>query len=527
MPTSDSRDVHRWGGAMTKWLVAVVAVALASASCSSDDGDTESKAAAPAKFESGPCPETPVPVAALADARCGVLVVPENRAEDNGRRIRLPVAILPATSSTPAPDPAVHLTGGPGNDGILFADVLVGVNANRDRDVILMSVRGTATSEPSLVCPESEEHDQKSLGLVYDAPSTGQRQVDALRRCRDRIVAEEKGIDLSAYNSTEAAADYADLRKALGIKEWNVFGHSYGTNLALALVREHPEGIRTLLLDGVSPPSTASPVAWTWKSAKEAYDAVFRACAEQPACAARYPQLDERFTDLVNQLEANPVRTTGTLPDGRSTEVVIDGGVLANWMLLAMHHAADIPQRLDELANGQPEKIADEWIGRKAIIPDARGTFSHGAHYGVICSEWVPYTSASEELDEVRQALPGFPDSVLAQGPQLPFMRESCGDAWKVAKAPASVREIPRTEIPTLVMSGTFDAQTGAQWGDLVAGELPNSINVKFPGIAHGPFVNPASQPCGSDVMLSFWKTPTAPDTACVSSMQVPTFVIG
>jgi pimeloyl-ACP methyl ester carboxylesterase len=303
----------------------------------------------------------------------------------------------------------------------------------------------------------------------------------------------------------------------------NVFGHSYGTELALTLARTHPEGIRTLLLDGVVPPSEASPVAWAWKSAKEAYDAIFRACAEQPPCAARYPQLGERFTDLVKRLEANPIRTTGTLPNGEATPVVIDGGVLANWMLRAAHHAADIPQWLDDLADGRPQNVVQEWIGRKAIDPAAPGTYSQGFYYGVTCGEWVPFTSATEELDEARRALPGFPDSVLAQGPQLPLLRESCNDAWKVAEAPESVREIPRTDIRTLVMSGTFDAQTGAQWGDLVAGKLPNSLNVRFPGIAHGPF----ARPCGKDVMLSSWNTPNAPDTRCVASVKVPTFVVG
>jgi pimeloyl-ACP methyl ester carboxylesterase len=51
------------------------------------------------------------------------------------------------------------------------------------------------------------------------------------------------GADLSAYNSTESAADFADLRKVLGIDVWNVYATSYGSYVAQTLMRDHPEGI--------------------------------------------------------------------------------------------------------------------------------------------------------------------------------------------------------------------------------------------------------------------------------------------
>jgi hypothetical protein len=54
-----------------------------------------------ATFEPAPCPtskENP----ALAMARCGVLVVPENRGKPSDRTIRLTVALVPAKTPTPA-----------------------------------------------------------------------------------------------------------------------------------------------------------------------------------------------------------------------------------------------------------------------------------------------------------------------------------------------------------------------------------------------------------------------------------------
>lgn len=92
-----------------------------------------------------------------------------------------------------------------------------------------------------------------SLGLTLDAPSTRRLHAESVRACYLRWAA--TGRDLTAYNTTENAADFADLRTALGITEWNVFGASYGSNLGLTLMREHPEGIRSVILVSVQPPS--------------------------------------------------------------------------------------------------------------------------------------------------------------------------------------------------------------------------------------------------------------------------------
>ena len=127
----------------------------------------------------------------------------------------------------------------------------------------------------------------------------------ATKACHDRLVAE--GVDLSAFNTSENSADFADLRKALKIEQWNVYGLSYGTDLALSLMRDHPVGIRSVIIDAVLPPSVVS-LGWTWTNANEAINNVFRACADQPACAAKYGDLSAQFAAEVQKLEANPLK---------------------------------------------------------------------------------------------------------------------------------------------------------------------------------------------------------------------------
>ncbi|CAH2400317.1 hypothetical protein MES5069_250083 [Mesorhizobium escarrei] len=74
---------------------------------------------------------------------------------------------------------------------------------------------------------------------------------DEVVACRGALIA--KGIDLSAYNTAENAADINDVRKSLGIEKWVLYGVSYGTRLALEVMNEHPEGISASILDSVLP----------------------------------------------------------------------------------------------------------------------------------------------------------------------------------------------------------------------------------------------------------------------------------
>ncbi|WP_442810682.1 alpha/beta fold hydrolase [Streptomyces sp. NBC_01232] len=481
---------------------------------------TTARTVGDARYEPGPCPKTPEPIEALEGARCGTLTVPENRAEPGSRTIELGVAIVPAKSDHPKPDPIVWLAGGPGDDAVGEAKLAIDGGLNRDRDVIFMSQRGTYSADPDALCPNIDEFNARVVGLVYDAPSTERQHVEATKACRDKLVA--SGIDLSAYNDTESAADYDDLRKALGIGQWNLYGISYGTNLALAYMRLHPDGLRSVGLDGILPPSTGGSAS-TWKSFRQGTDGLFKACAEQPACNKRYPNLSATFEKLVNDLEAKPVTTTVTLPGSdKPVKVVLDGGMLVNWLTSATHTAESVPRALDELANGNPQRVAQQWASWRTN-PKGIGVTSHGLVYGVFCSQWTPYETQEQALKAGQEAFPGFPASVQAQAPLLTSLRPDC-DVWNIPPAARSIRDVTSGDIPTLALSGAFDAQTGADNGPYVARTLSNAKVVTIPYEPHVVF---ATSKCAQDIAVSFFDTPAAPKTDCLNGLEPPEFEIG
>ncbi|MFG3346106.1 alpha/beta fold hydrolase [Streptomyces sp. NPDC048018] len=474
------------------------------------------------RFVPGPCPRTADPVPALKDAHCGTLTVPENRDRhgNRGRKITLAVAIVPALAKRAAGDPIVWFAGGPGDDAVSEIPMALAGGLNRDRDLIFMSQRGTYSAEPELTCPNIDRFNARALGLVSGAPSTGRLHVRATRECRDRLA--RRGADLGAYDDTESAADYADLRKALGIRRWNVFGISYGTELALQYMRLHPEGIRSVGIDGVLPPSLAGG-AVTWKAAREGFDGIFRACAEQPACNTRYPHLKDTFERLVVDLEARPASTTVAVPGQPApVKVVIDGGTLVTWLTFASHLAEGVPRSIDELAHGDPRRIAEQLAGGK-YSPAAVGRVSHGLAFGVFCSQWTPYESEADVIRAGRRAFPSFPRSILANAPQLAWLHQDCR-AWDVPPADPSIRAKTSSDIPTLVLSGGFDSQTAPSNGAYAGRTLSRSTVVTVPYVAHVVFADSA---CAQTMTVSFFERPDAPDTGCLAGLRPPAFEIG
>ena len=117
-------------------------------------------------------------------------------------------------------------------------------------------------SDPFLSCPEIDTFMGSTVGLSWSAPETALQSAHAVRTCRDRLAS--AGADLAAYNTTESASDVAELRIAMGIEHWNVYGISYGSDLALQVLRDHPEGVRSLILDAVVPPSI-NPIETGWR----------------------------------------------------------------------------------------------------------------------------------------------------------------------------------------------------------------------------------------------------------------------
>jgi pimeloyl-ACP methyl ester carboxylesterase len=487
-----------------------------------------SLAATPARFKSSPCPAEQAKALASLKAACGTLTVPEKRSKPGEGEVQLPVVIVPSKTQPAEPDPVLYMAGGPGANGISQAEELAKVGINQKRDLIIMNQRGNAYSVPNLACPELDRDYVAAVALPLDSKVTETRHVAATKACHDRLVA--AGIDLSAFNTSESVEDLADLRKALKLEQWNLYGLSYGTELALSLVRDHPEGIRSMIIDAVLPPSQVS-LGWLWTNANEAINNLFRACADQPACAAKYGDLSAQFAAAVQKLEANPLTMTVKIAGTEtSTKVVLDGGAIVAWLGSLpepLTPLTSIPAAISALAKGQPTQIAE--ARALAAHPSGIGASGLGLLFSVVCSEWVPFQPASQVLVQGQLAFPTYPKTVLSESMGLTFMTQDCA-VWDVPRAPAQVRQLTISKIPSLVLNGSFDGKSSPQWGVYAAGTLLNSTTITVPGAGHGAlfgYLMPPDAPahaCMQSVVASFLATPDHPDTSCAKSLTMPAF---
>ena len=169
--------------------------------------------------------------------------------------------------------------------------------------MIVFDQRGTGYSEPNLRCAALVE-------LVYDQfddTSPNAVQVEAQQRqladCRDDW--SDGGGPQPSTTRSPAPPTSPTSPGRLGYERWNLLGVSYGTRLAQTVLRTHPEGIRSVILDSVYPVAVDSLVELP-DQMQAAFDHFFAACRVDPACDGRYPNLEARFAALVERLGAEP-----------------------------------------------------------------------------------------------------------------------------------------------------------------------------------------------------------------------------
>ncbi len=251
-----------------------------------------------AEFHWAPCAFEP---AANATAQCGWLDVAECRSRPGGKNLRLHVARYRSTAPAPRADPIIWLVGGPGGAGhtlstALFDQIVRPYLATRD--FIVLDPRGVGYSQPELKCAEADHG------------------------CYQRL--KDTGFSIECYNSVEFASDLEDLRRALGVRQWNLIGESYGTHLALVAMRLFPAGIRAVVLDSVAPPGfdlRHEDQRWM----QNAMLRLIENCRRDPTCHAAFPGLAQAYDEAARAIGRRPLRVAG-FDHGIAYEITLTAG---------------------------------------------------------------------------------------------------------------------------------------------------------------------------------------------------------
>lgn len=393
-------------------------------------------------------------------AKCGVLEVYENRSANSGKTIPLQIAVIPAVSRSPKPDPIFFLAGGPGEAASqsYFAVASAFVRLNMNRDIVLVDQRGTGGSN-FLDCPENK---------VETAAGSDQTIADQVRACLAALPGDPRW-----YTTPIAMQDLDQVRKALGYSQINLYGASYGTRAAQVYARMYPENTRSLVLDGVVPLDLSiGPDSLT--DAQASLEKIFQRCQDEPACRQTFPETETDFKKLIQRMESSPGQYI--LPEpltGEPQNNAMTAAGLAEIVHLISYSsetAVLLPLMIHQAYRWE-DFTAFALLGQLSMENLVSG-LSTGMRLSVLCNEDVPFWPEKPSGESYLDA-----ESLLT-------LQNIC-QVWPKADLPAEYKTPLQTALPVLMVSGEADPVTPPRNAQHAAQSLPNSLSIVLPGEGH------------------------------------------
>ena len=409
-------------------------------------------------------------------ARCGVLLRPLDPARPQGVLIEVHYAVLPALARHKADDAVFFFAGGPGQSAIDLAATLASRfnRLNQRRDLVFVDQRGTGRSAP-LKCADDDE--RAVLQPLAERADVRQR-LPRLQACRQALQALPHG-NLRFYTTELAMADVDAVRQALGITRLNAIGASYGTRAVLSYQRQFPQAVRRAVLDGVAPPDMRLPETAALDN-QAALDALLQACAGEPACARRHPDLPAQLGALLASLPQDVA-----LPhpvSGRIETVTLQRDTVLSLLrtpLYAPSLAAALPAAIAEAAAGRWAPL----VALASALGGSGGGLATGMHFSVVCAEDLgPNAPALNPADAAATQAPG--QTFGASFAEL--YRQVCAD-WPRGTVSPAFYTLPPASAPTWLLSGGLDPVTPPRHGARVAQALgPLARHIVVPNAGHG-----------------------------------------
>ena len=404
----------------------------------------------------------------------GYLTVPERRDIPNNRSLKLAVAVLKCTAAAPAGDPVVYLDGGPGGSAIDKLSFWMRHPLLAKRDIILVDLRGTGHSTPGF-CPALGDTMVKLLSRDLTEEMYISEYTKAAEACKQDLL--KRGIDLRAYNSTESAADIAELMPLLGFRTWNILSASYGTRVALILMRDHPEGIRSVVLD--SPvPFRVDYFDRNTSNFSEALNRICRKCEADPACKQAFPDMRRSVDELIQDYEKHPL--TLSVPDTRfaNGRFVVNGQDVMLLMQQALYDTRVmplLPLLIDQLRKRNGPLI----VNFLQLFSSQTSGIDYGTYYCVMCNETMPVNSLAG-FDRDAAASPRMLGGLVNYRAEY-FVCQS----WNIGGVDPPGHDTLSTQIPSLILSGEMDPITPPGNGRLLQPGLNHSFLMELPMGGH------------------------------------------
>ena len=499
-----------WSGCLRASTTRVTLLAFVFA-CSARIGGAQTTAAAEPRFQPLPCNATfgagTVPGIPATAVRCGTVVVPQNRRTPTDASLQsvvLPVVVyaMPGATGTPL----IFLAGGPGESSIeglqkVFLRTTTGQLMLRERPIVAFDPRGHSPvfdrASPELGTILFRPRNPRSLAIAPLRDSLVKRYADFKKH----------GVDPSNFTTREVIEDIHDVATALHYDKLVLFGVSYGSHYALRFMDMHPTMVEASILDAVAPPEATQLLdsAFVATAGRAIVQQIVADCRTDSFCATQYQDLTGAVASL---LSATSIRKTVIAPgtgDWRTLEV--SGPTILSVLGISSGSddvLANVPRIITQFVAS--DTLRDDLSPRVVIAAAVDPALQTATWQAVPLTYWV--TLCGDRPN----------------GEPLATSRQLCdvlGVPYDGEKASAPVR----SDIPSLLISSGYDAQTPAALANSTARLLSRSQRVHFARVGHVAFARNTVMACAATIIQSFLQRPDQPPpTACVNTVA-PAFM--
>lgn len=432
---------------------------------------------------------------------CGKLTVPENWASPSDKTLDVNVIVVKAIASSSKPDPLFLLMGGPGQAASELVSGLIRIfsDVHQTRDLVFIDQRGTGLSSP-LICDEEDGNIYQDLTSDFDSSD--------IQKCLNSF-----NVDLSQYNTNSAILDFEAVRVALGYEKINLYGISYGSRASMIYMRDKPQAIRSVVLDGVVPPQVA--VGPLGGHAARAFDILIDQCEKHVDCKGQYSTLLSDYQKIRTQLEIAPIRTMIDHPvSDKKIALNIDSqkfiGTLHS-QLYSVGRRELIPFIISEFAKGNYKPF----VGLMSQNEDTTSKIYVGLNFNIVCNEDVPRATQEQLANDRTNSFSGRHS--------FEGLKDVCKQ-WPKFEAPINFANEIKSNIPTMLLSGELDPVTPPAWGDIAAKGLSNHTHYIAQNAGHGL----VTQTCAGSMISDFIDSLNFDDvdSSCLDKQPLPGFLL-
>ena len=415
------------------------------------------------------------------DLQCATLAVPIDYTNLNTGTFEIALLKYEARTSKKLGSLIVN-PGGPGGSGVdySYAAEYIFSPAILDRyDIVGFDPRGVSRSAPIRCLSDKELDANNNSDSKPDNEAEFQQILQDTKKYVEKC--KDKNKYLTSYSTANVARDLDILREALGDKQLNYMGKSYGTYLGTLYAQFFPEKVGRVVLDGAVDPSISNFQQTLTQAVgfDQAFTSFAADCKERKNCTLpedRDAAIAE-MQNLFNKASNKPFPTKNQSGRTLSESMMVLGTASAMY-----DSQTGWPQLRRAIAGAQKGygdtflKLADEYTGRQSDGSYPNNEFDSGAV--IDCLDF----NEPRSVDQIRSDAKAFAAKAPLFGPYLAYGGVTCkffNQGTEVTIEPMT------TSNPVIVIGTTGDPATPYEWAQGLSRLLTNSRLISLTGEGH------------------------------------------